>query len=201
MKGEANMSVTVANARVRLLKYFYWNYKASIERPLLAAASVGLVAMGLIFLLGAAVSIPLALLGAAWGVESIALLVLVMGSLTTAIAAAVFLRHNFRVARRRHRYPVSLAQRAWEMVCDIATALFAGLCTAAVSLVLAYFVGVLVFLFWPGPIDWQRQLIVYPPIVVGIPTFVVGAVGFLVYERRRERNLRKQLLTRSSPRR
>jgi hypothetical protein len=192
------MSVTVANARARLLKYFYWNYKASIEQPLLAAASVGLVAMGLMFLLGAVVSIPLALLGASWGVESIALLVLMSGSLTTVAVAIMLLRHNRRCSQDKRKYSLSIGERVWEIVCTVASSLFCGACSAVVSLTVAYWCGVMLLLFWPGPIGWQRQLLVYPPVIVGIPAFAVGTVGFLIHEWWIERNWRKRIRAHSS---
>lgn len=180
-------------ARIRLLDYFYWDSRAEIKRPLLAAATVGIGIMSLAFLLGVGVSIPLAMSGVDWRFESVVLIMLMTAIPSTALSAIFFLWHNHRVAGPRRRSSLSLGVRTWESACSIAAALFCGACVATIAIVVTYGVGVLLLLFWPGTTDWQRQLIVYPPVIVGIPAFALGTVGYLIHEWRFERNWTKRV--------
>ncbi len=188
------MSVTVAKACVRLCNYFYWDHETEIRQPLIAAATVGLTVMGLVFLLGAAVSVPLALIGAAWGTQSIALLVLMSGTFSTVAAALFFWRHNRRITNHR-RTPLSLGQRACEAVWSMAQALFCGACAATIAIVVMFGVGVLLLSFSGRTVEQQRQFLVYQPIIVGIPAFAIGTLWFLIREWRFERNWLKRVQT------
>jgi hypothetical protein len=174
----------------RLLNQFDQGHQTEIERPLLAAVTIGVSIMSLTFLLGAALSFPLAVFGTAWGADSVALLSFMTGGISTAMAVAVFLRHNYRISQHSSQLPFAL--RAWEMVCAVASAMFCGLCFAVISVVVTFFIGVFLLSFSGGSTDQQRQLIVYPPIIACIPAFVVGAIWFFIREYRRERNWLRQ---------